>query len=64
LRSASNSEEILALLSTRLVRPEQWQAQIQALIQRRAQALVHSSLPDDVIRACTYAVPRHQRGGE
>ena len=31
--------------------PEQWQAQIQALIQRRAQVLVHSSLPDDVVRA-------------
>ncbi|HKS38657.1 MAG TPA: hypothetical protein VJW76_15800, partial [Verrucomicrobiae bacterium] len=28
------------------------QAQIQALIQRRAEVLVHSSLPDEVIRAC------------
>jgi hypothetical protein len=32
------------------VRPEQWQAQIQALIQRRARVLVYSSLPDDVLR--------------
>ncbi|MBI2924930.1 MAG: nickel-dependent lactate racemase [Verrucomicrobia bacterium] len=52
LRSASSSEEILALLATPgFVRPEQWQAQIQSLIQRKAQLLVHSSLPDDVIRA-------------
>ncbi len=53
LRSAQSSEEILAMLATPgFVRPEQWQAQIQALIQRRANVLVHSSLPDDVIRAC------------
>jgi nickel-dependent lactate racemase len=32
------------------VRPEQWQAQIQALIQRRAQVWLHSSLSDDVVR--------------
>jgi nickel-dependent lactate racemase len=53
LRSASGPEEILARLATPgFVRPEQWQAQIQALIQRQAEVLVHSSLPDDVIRAC------------
>ncbi len=52
LRSASGSEEILAMLATLgFVRPEQWQAQIQSLIQRKAAVLVHSSLPDDVIRA-------------
>ena len=39
------------LSSPGFVRPEQWQAQIQALIQRRAEVLVHSSLPDEVIRA-------------
>jgi nickel-dependent lactate racemase len=33
------------------VRPEQWQAQIQALIQRRAKVLIHCSLPDEIIRA-------------
>ena len=33
------------------VRPEQWQAQIQALVQRKATVLVYSSLPDDVVRA-------------
>jgi len=53
LRSASSTEEILAMLATPgFVRPEQWQAQIQALIQRKAKVLVYSSLPDDVVRAC------------
>src|SRR5205809_2420990 len=52
LRSASSTEEILTLLSTPgVVRPEQWQAHIQALVQRRAKVLVHSSLPDEVVRA-------------
>jgi len=52
LRSASSPEEVLGLLATPgFVRPEQWQAQIQALIQRRAKVLVHSSLPDEIIRA-------------
>ena len=53
LRSASSSEEILAMLATPgFVRPEQWQAQIQALIQRKATVLVYSSLPAEVIQAC------------
>ena len=39
------------LASPGFVRPEQWQAQIQALIQRRARVLVHSSIPDAVLRA-------------
>ena len=53
LRGASGPEEVLALLSTPgFVRPEQWQAQIQALIQRKATVLVYSSLSDEVIRAC------------
>ena len=51
LRSAGSPEEILALLATPgFVRPEQWQAQIQALIQRKARVLVYSSLPDEVVR--------------
>ncbi len=51
LRSGRSSEEILAMLATPgFVRPEQWQAQIQALVQRRARVLVHSSLPDDLVR--------------
>ena len=52
LRSAKNPEEVLGLVATPgSVRPEQWQAQILALIQRRARVLVHSSLPDAVVRA-------------
>jgi len=53
LRSAAGSEEILAMLATPgFVRPEQWQAQIQALIQRKASVLVYSSLPEETVRAC------------
>ncbi len=52
LRSASGPEEILAMLATPgFVRPEQWQAQIQSLIQRRAKVLLYSSLPEEVVRA-------------
>ncbi|MBA4148759.1 MAG: nickel-dependent lactate racemase [Verrucomicrobia bacterium] len=52
LRSAKSSEEILTMLSTPgFVRPEQWQAQIQALIQRRARVLLYSKLPEEVTRA-------------
>jgi nickel-dependent lactate racemase len=50
LKSAGSSEEILTMLSTPgFVRPEQWQAQIQAVIQRKAEVQVHSSLSDDII---------------
>jgi lactate racemase len=53
LRSAGSPEEILTMLATPgFVRPEQWQAQIQALVQRKAKVLVYSSLPDDIIRTC------------
>lgn len=52
LREGDSPEEILALLATPgFVRPEQWQAQIQALLQRRARILVHSSMPDETLRA-------------
>lgn len=52
LRSADSPDEILALLATPgFVRPEQWQAQIQSLIQRRARVLLHSSLPDETVRS-------------
>jgi nickel-dependent lactate racemase len=56
LRSARNPEEILSMLSSPgFVRPEQWQAQIQALIQRKAEVLVHSSLSEDTIRSAHLA---------
>jgi len=59
LRSAKGPEEILTLLSTPgFVRPEQWQAQIQALVQRKASVLVYSSLPDETIRAA-HLTPCH-----
>jgi len=59
LRSASSPEEILAMLATPgFVRAEQWQAQIQALVQRKASVLVYSSLSDEVIRAA-HLTPCH-----
>ena len=52
LREAPSTERLLAaLMKADHVRPEQWQAQIQALIQRRAEVLVYSSLPDDILQA-------------
>ncbi|MBM3837393.1 MAG: nickel-dependent lactate racemase [Verrucomicrobia bacterium] len=59
LREVSGPEEILTKLAAPgFVRPEQWQAQIQAIIQRRATVLVHSSLADEVIRAA-HLTPCH-----
>src|SRR6185369_5726010 len=53
LRQMAGPEEILAQLATPgFVRPEQWQAQIQALVQRKARVLLHSLLPDEVVKAC------------
>ena len=63
LRSAKSPEEILTMLNTPgFVRPEQWQAHIQALVQRKARVLVHSKLPDDVVRAA-HLEPCHDIGG-
>ncbi|HTD88035.1 MAG TPA: nickel-dependent lactate racemase [Candidatus Binatia bacterium] len=59
LRSAASPEEILPLLaSPGYLQPEQWQAQIQALIQRKANVLLYSSLPDHVVRAA-HLTPCH-----
>lgn len=56
LRSASSPEAILTRLATPgFAHPEQWQAQIQALIQRRAEVLLCSSLTDELTRAAFYA---------
>lgn len=53
LTSAQSPEEILTMLATPgFVRPEQWQAQIQALIQRRAEVQIYSGLSEDIVRAC------------
>jgi nickel-dependent lactate racemase len=53
LRSVANGEELLARLAQpgAAAHAEQWQSQIQALIQRRAEVHVHSALPDATIRA-------------
>ena len=51
LRAASSPEEILTRLAAGdVAQPEQWQAQIQSLIQRRAQVWLYSSLGDEATR--------------
>ncbi len=51
LKSANSPEEILTMLATPgFLKPEQWQAQIQALIQQRAEVQVFSSLDPETIR--------------
>ena len=52
LRSASNPEQMLGhIAAPGACQPEQWQAQIQGLIQGRARVLLYSSLPEEVVRA-------------
>ncbi len=59
LRSAAGPAELLKLLATPgFHRAEQWQVQIQALIQRKARVLLYSSMPDDVVRAA-HLTPCH-----
>ena len=56
LRSADTPEAILcALAAPDSVRREQWQAQIQALVQRKARVLLYSTLPDEAVRAAHLA---------
>jgi nickel-dependent lactate racemase len=51
LFAARTPEDLLAKVSAPGFRvPDQWEAQIQALIQRRHRVFLHSSLPDDVVR--------------
>jgi nickel-dependent lactate racemase len=51
LRNAANPEEIVSRFgSAGATLPDQWQAQIQALIQQKARVLLYSSLPDTVTR--------------
>jgi nickel-dependent lactate racemase len=59
LRRAAAPEEILTRLATPgFVEPDQWQVQIQALIQRKARVLLYSSLSDEEARAA-HLVPCH-----
>ena len=56
LRYAESPEQLLTMLTPPgFQRPEQWQAQIQALIQRRADVRVHSSLDEESLRAAHLA---------
>jgi nickel-dependent lactate racemase len=51
LREAVCPEQLLSRMQTPgFSHPEQWQSQIQALIQRRANVLLHSSIADDIVR--------------
>ncbi|MGB8354754.1 MAG: nickel-dependent lactate racemase [Chthoniobacteraceae bacterium] len=50
MHKAKDPEDILALIAKESY-PEQWQAQIQALIQRKASIYIYSSLPAPVVRA-------------
>jgi len=62
IRDAKSPEEILArIANSREARPDQWQAQIQALIQRKAQVQLFSRLPDNLVRACGL-MPCHDIG--
>jgi nickel-dependent lactate racemase len=64
LRTVSTPEEILALLAQPgFVRAEQWQAQIQAIIQRKARVLVYSTIPDEIIHVA-HLQPCHDIAAE
>lgn len=57
-------EQLLSRLQTPgFSHPEQWQSQIQALIQRRAHVLLYSSIPDAMVRKA-YLTPCHDVGME
>lgn len=51
LRKASSPDEILKkIASPGFSHPEQWEAQIQALVQRKAEVQVYSSLSDEILK--------------
>lgn len=59
LRDCTGADDILQKLATPgFVRAEQWQAQIQSLISKRARILLHSSLSDDDVCAA-HLTPCH-----
>jgi len=52
LRSARSPSELLERISAPgFSWPEQWQSQIQTLIQARTRVLLHSAMPDELVRA-------------
>jgi nickel-dependent lactate racemase len=53
LRGAQSPAQLLAQVQAgSTVQPDQWQVQIQAQIQQRADVLLYSSLPPETVRAC------------
>jgi nickel-dependent lactate racemase len=59
LHSAESPEELLArLASPAPAQPEQWQAQIQALIQKQARVFLYCSMPEQAVRAA-HLTPCH-----
>lgn len=51
LYAARSPEELLARITAPgFQMPDQWEAQIQAMIQRRCRVYLHSALPDEVVR--------------
>ncbi|MCE0499578.1 MAG: nickel-dependent lactate racemase [Methylacidiphilales bacterium] len=59
LFSASTGEELLGrICSEGFSWPEQWAAHIQTLIQKKAEVLLHSSMPDEIVRRA-HLVPCH-----
>jgi nickel-dependent lactate racemase len=62
LRSGPNPDHLLSsLLAADSTQPDQWQVQLQALIQRKAKVLLYSSMPDEVVRAA-HLTPCHDIG--
>ena len=57
LFSARTPDELLTRITAPgFQMPDQWEAQIQAMIQRRCRVFLHSTLPDDVVRR-THLIP-------
>ena len=53
LNSVANPTQLLEKLeSSTVTLPEQWQGHIQSMVQRKANVLLHSSLPDTVVTDC------------
>ena len=60
LRSVPDGEALLARLATPgFLHAEQWQSQIQALIQRRAEIHVHNARPEEPVRAAPLSQCAH-----
>jgi lactate racemase len=56
LRRVKRPRDILDLVATPdFSAPEQWQTQIQAIIQCRAETLLYSSLPEETVRAAFFS---------